>query len=50
MPFMSKYKLSNSTPFGFGKLESIGICSPFTSVDYQKKSYNIWLEKRTFPQ
>lgn len=33
---MSKYKLSNSTPFGFGNDESIGICSPSTSVDYKK--------------
>jgi len=40
IPFMSKYKLSNSTPFGFGNDESIGICSPSTSVDYKKPNVN----------
>lgn len=27
MPFMSKYKLSSSQPFGFGRVQSTGISS-----------------------
>uniref|UniRef100_A0A915IYJ1 Uncharacterized protein n=1 Tax=Romanomermis culicivorax TaxID=13658 RepID=A0A915IYJ1_ROMCU len=29
---MSKYKLSNSTPFGFGNVQSTGTVTPFTSL------------------
>ena len=32
IPFMSKYKLSNSTPLGFGAVVSTGISSPLSIV------------------
>lgn len=44
MPFMSKYKLSNSTPFGFGWLESIGITCPLTSCAYMNVKIMVHIE------
>lgn len=42
MPFISKYRLSNSTSFGFGLLVSTGILIPLHSLGYGEKN-----EKRT---
>jgi hypothetical protein len=37
MPFISRYRLSNSTPLGFGLVASTGVFTPFTSFGWKLK-------------
>lgn len=37
IPFISRYKLSNSTPFGFGSAEFTGMHTPSADTDYKYK-------------